>query len=311
GIMDDDRVDVTNLQRQVVHRANCIGRSKAASASETMRALNPAVRVLPLGSRLCRENALMTIGDFDLVVDGSDNFPTRYLLNDVCALADKPLVFGSIFRYEGQTTVFDARRGPCYRCLFPEPPDPASVPTCAEGGVLGVLPGLVGMVQATETLKLLLGIGEPLIGRLLLVDALALRFTEIAIEKNPECPLCGTSPTITQLIDYEAFCGAKTCETDREGWEITRSEAQRWAAQGSVVFVDIREDWELDEKPGIDGARHIPYPLFSRRMAELDSAATIVVYCTRGIRSWHAVTLLRQAGFSRAWYLDGGLESEG
>ncbi|MHB9133533.1 MAG: molybdopterin-synthase adenylyltransferase MoeB [Armatimonadota bacterium] len=307
GIADADVVDATNLQRQVLHRTASIGTSKVDSAVETLLALNPHVQVIPLRERITAANAMALIAEYDVVVDGSDNFPTRYLLNDVCVLQGKPLVFGGIFRFEGQVTVFDAQRGPCYRCLFPDPPEAGSVPSCAEGGVLGVMPGLVGMVQATETVKLLLGIGDPLIGRLLLVDALDMRFPEIAVHKNPDCPVCGTHPTITAPIDYEAFCGIRPCPLEGGEWEITSEQLQERLAAGPVRFVDVRDEWEYEQLSGFPDAAHIPYAEFSRRMSELDSAEDIVLYCSRGIRSWHAVGLLRRAGFTRAWSLKGGL----
>lgn len=307
AIADADVVDVTNLQRQVMHRSDAVGHAKVDSAAETLTALNPLIRVVPIAERLTAANALGIIADYDVVVDGTDNFPTRYLLNDACALLGKPLIFGSIFRFEGQATVFDARRGPCYRCLFPEPPPPGSVPTCAEGGVLGVLPGLVGMIQATETLKLLLGAGESLIGRLLLVDALGMQFREVRITKSPDCPLCGDSPTITDLIDYAAFCGIGPRTAEEAAWEITPEALRERLAR--VRLVDVRDEWEDEAQPGLPGALRIPYASFSRRMAELNSADDLVLYCSRGIRSWHAVGLLRNAGFARAWSLRGGLAS--
>ena len=309
AIADADTVDVTNLQRQVLHTTGNVGRLKVDSAAEALAALNPLVRIVPLPERLTATNARAIIPRFDVVIDGTDNFPTRYLLNDACALAGKPLVFGSIFRFDGQATVFDARRGPCYRCLFPEPPPPGSVPTCAEGGVLGVLPGLIGMIQATETLKLLLGTGETLVGRLLLVDALAMRFREVRVDKNPECPLCGQSPTITDLIDYAAFCGIGPRNADEAAWEITAEELCARLPDGTIRLVDVRDEWEIEQQPGLPGALHFPYFTFSRRMAELDSAAEVVLYCSRGIRSWHAVGLLRNAGFTRARSLHGGLDA--
>ncbi len=301
GIADGDAVDLSNLQRQVLHRTSTVGHPKADSAAATLADLNPGVRVIPLHTRLTAANAREILAAYDVVVDCTDNFPTRYLLNDACALLGKPLVFGSIYRFEGQASVFDARRGPCYRCLFPAPPDPARVPSCAEGGVLGVLPGLIGTIQATETLKLLLELGEPLIGRLLLVDALALRFRELALGKNPDCPLCGAAPTITDLIDYAAFCGVTPPDP---AWEIDPAEI---GTLPHPVLLDVREAWELDETPPLPGARTIPYPQLARRLTELDSADDLVVYCTRGLRSQAAVTLLHRAGFTKARSLRGGL----
>ena len=309
GIADDDVVELTNLQRQVLHRTADVGRAKVASALDTLAALNPLIALRPLPLRITADNALTIVADYDIVVDGTDNFPTRYLLNDACALLGKPLVFGSIFRFEGQVTVFDALRGPCYRCLFPEPPPPGSVPTCAEGGVLGVLPGLVGMIQATEAIKLLLAAGDALRGRLLLIDALEMRFREIVIRKDPACPLCGATPTLTELIDYRGFCGVGPRDANEAAWEIDVETLR--ACLPAVRLIDVREEWELDERPALLGARHIPYSAFARRMAELDSAEEIVLYCSAGIRSWTAVGLLRHAGFTRARSLHGGLAAFG
>ncbi|HOF88784.1 MAG TPA: ThiF family adenylyltransferase, partial [Armatimonadota bacterium] len=242
---------------------------------------------------------------YDVVIDGTDNFPARYLLNDACALLGTPLVFGSVYRFQGQATVFDARRGPCYRCLFPHPPAPEQAPSCTEGGVLGVLPGLIGTIQATEALKLLLGIGESLRVRLLLVDARTMRFRELAIEKNPDCPLCGAAPTITALADYQAFCGV--LPEPAVGAEITPGALAARLGDAALCLVDVREEWELDERAPLPGARHIPYPAFTRRMAELDSARDIVLYCSTGARSRIAAALLRRAGFTRVASLRGGV----
>ena len=300
GIADADIVDVSNLQRQIIHRTADAGRPKVESATEAIRALNPLVTVRPIPERITAANALNLLADYDVVVDGTDNFPARYLLNDACALLGKPLVFGSIFRFEGQAAVFDARRGPCYRCLFPDPPPPESVPTCAEGGVLGALPGMIGTVQANETLKLLLGIGEPLLSRLLLLDALALQFRTLRIEKNPACPLCGESPTITGVTDLEEYCSLAGGE-----WEMAPEELL--ARLPAVTLVDVREEWEREEDPGFPEAVSLPYPVFARRMHELDSAEELVLFCSAGARSWQAAALLRRAGFTRAWSLQGGL----
>ncbi len=307
GIADGDSVEVSNLQRQVLHRSVDAGRPKVDSAVDTLRALNPLVTVRPIRERVTAANAMALVGDYDLVIDGTDNFPARYLLNDACALHGKPLVFGSIFRFEGQAAVFDAPRGPCYRCLFPEPPPPESVPTCAEGGVLGVLPGLVGTVQAMEALKLLLETGEPLRGRMLLIDALVMRFREIQLTRNPACSLCGDAPTITALTDLDEYCGLTP--SDGTEIEISADVLRARMAVGTVDLVDVREAWEQDEIPGLPGARALPYPLFARRMTELDSAAEIVLYCSAGARSWQAAAMLRRAGFTRAWSLRGGLRS--
>jgi adenylyltransferase/sulfurtransferase len=280
---------------------------KVESAAEALRDLNPLVTIIPIRARVTAANALELIGDYDVVIDGTDNFPSRYLLNDACALRGKPLIFGSIFRFEGQAAVFDARRGPCYRCLFPEPPAPAETPTCAEGGVLGALPGMIGAMQANEALKLLLDIGEPLRGRLLLLDALAMRVRELRVTKNPECPLCGATPTITSLAEADAY-GQCALPSGAEGdWEMTPAELMSRLAAGSIRLVDVREEWEREEDPGFPDAVNLPYPLFARRINELDSADDIVLFCSAGVRSWQAAGLLRRGGFTRAWSLRGGL----
>jgi adenylyltransferase/sulfurtransferase len=304
GIADGDTLDVTNLQRQVLHRTADVGRQKAESAADTLTALNPLVTIQPIRERITAGNALALLAEYDVVIDGTDNFPTRYLLNDACALLGRPLVFGSVYRFEGQATVFDARRGPCYRCLFPHPPAPERVPSCAEGGVLGVLPGLIGTIQAAEALKLLLGIGESLLGRLLLVETQAMRFRELAIEKNLDCPLCGTAPTITGLVDYEEFCGIGAPRDD----DIIAPETMlAKVANGSARLVDLREAWELEADPPLPGAMHLPYPTFTRRMSELDSSSEVILYCSTGIRGALAVRLLRRAGYTRVANLHGGL----
>ncbi len=304
GIADGDTVDVSNLQRQVLYRTADAGRPKVASAAAALRALNPLIDVRPLPARLTAANVREVLAGYDVVVDGTDNFPTRYLLNDACALLGLPLVFGSIFRYEGQVSVFDARRGPCYRCLFPEPPPPERVPSCAEGGVLGVLPGLVGTLQANEVLKHLLRLGEPLVGRLLMVDALAARFRALTLERNPDCPLCGTAPAITELSDLPEYCALASADADLE----IAPEALR-ARLAHVCLVDVREEWEREEDPAFPEALHLPYPAFTRRMSELDSARDLVLFCSAGARSWQAAALLRRAGFTRAWSLRGGLSA--
>jgi len=304
GIADADTVDVSNLQRQIVHRTADKSRMKVDSAAGALRALNPLIEVRPIPERITATNAREQLADYDVIVDGTDNFSARYLLNDACALLEKPLVFGSIFRFEGQVAVFDAQRGPCYRCLFPEPPPPESVPTCAEGGVLGALPGMIGTIQANETLKLLLGIGEPLIGRLLLLDALEMRFRELRVEKNPFCPLCGEAPVISDLTDLAEYCALGVTGGE---WEMAPEDLRSRLRSRTVTLVDVREDWEREEVAGLPGALHIPYPAFARRMAELDSAAEIVLFCSAGARSWQAAALLRRAGFTRAWSLRGGL----
>jgi adenylyltransferase/sulfurtransferase len=304
GIADADTVDVSNLQRQIIHHTADKDRLKVDSAADALRALNPLIEVRPIPERITAANAPEHLAGYDVIVDGTDNFPARYLLNDACALLGQPLVFGSIFRFEGQAAVFDARRGPCYRCLFPEPPPLESVPTCAEGGVLGALPGMIGTIQANETLKLLLNIGEPLIGRLLLLDALEMRFRELRVEKNPACPLCGEAPQITALTDLEEYCGLGAAGGE---WEMAPEELRARLRAGGVTLVDVREEWEREEDPAFPSSLNLPYPIFARRMTELDSAKEIVLFCSAGARSWQAAALLRRADFTRAWSLRGGL----
>jgi molybdopterin/thiamine biosynthesis adenylyltransferase/rhodanese-related sulfurtransferase len=309
GLVDHDAVDLSNLQRQVLHGTAAVGTPKLASAALRLRDLNPDVALEPHPARLTGDNALAILADYDLVVDGSDNFPTRYLLNDACALLGKPLVYGSIHRFEGQVSVFWAERGPCYRCLFREPPPPDQVPSCEEGGVLGVLPGIVGTLQATEAIKLVLEIGEPLVGRLLLVDALAMRFRELRLDKDPECPLCGAHPTIRTLIDYDAFCGVGP----RGAREPARMEVtplalkDEIAAGRKIVLVDVREQWELD-LCRIAGSVHIPMYDLPARLDEIDRAATVVTVCHRGGRSLQAAMFLKANGFADVRSLRGGVD---
>jgi sulfur-carrier protein adenylyltransferase/sulfurtransferase len=309
GIVDYDVVDLTNLQRQVLHGTKDVGRPKLASATERIRDVNPHVNVEGFETRLTSANALEILRDFDVVVDGTDNFPTRYLTNDACVLLGKPNVYGSIFRFEGQASVFATADGPCYRCLFPEPPPPGLVPSCAEGGVLGVLPGLIGTIQATETIKLLLGIGEPLIGRLLLVDALSTRFRTVNLRRDPACPACGTRE-IRELVDYEEFCGVRAAEAQLLADavpEITPTELANKLRRGDDVdLIDVREphEWEIARIPG---ARLIPLATVTEALPTLDSARDIVVHCKGGTRSAKAVRQLRAAGFSRVWNLAGGI----
>ncbi len=308
GIVDFDVVDLTNLQRQVVHGTADVGRKKLDSAADRLRAVNPNVRIRPFEVRLTSENALEILRDFDLVVDGTDNFATRYLVNDACVLTGKPNVYGAVYRFEGQASVFGAPGGPCYRCLYPEPPPPGLVPSCAEGGVLGVLPGLVGLIQATEALKLVLGKGEPLVGRLLLVDALAMRFREVKVRKSPDCPVCGERPTVTGLIDYQAFCGVRGQEAREEAAveEITVEElARRRAAGEAPPLLDVREPHEV--RICSIGGTLIPLGQLPGRVGELDPAKELVVYCRSGARSARAVALLREAGFRQARNLAGGI----
>jgi adenylyltransferase/sulfurtransferase len=314
GIVDFDVVDSTNLQRQVIHSTADVGRKKIDSAAEKMRAINPNVTVVKHETALTSENALEILKDYDIVVDGTDNFPTRYLVNDACVLLGKPNVYGSIFRFEGQATVFAYEGGPCYRCLYPEPPPPGLVPSCAEGGVLGILPGTIGLIQATETVKLILGIGEPLVGRLLLYDALGMRFRELKLRKNPECPVCGERPTITKLIDYHQFCGvpnprqpAPAQETKVNEGEIDVTEVKRKLDSGEkFVLIDVREPHEY-RIASIPGAKLIPLGEFPKHIGEFDPEADIVIHCKSGMRSAKACGILRNAGFENVRNMKGGI----
>jgi molybdopterin/thiamine biosynthesis adenylyltransferase/rhodanese-related sulfurtransferase/molybdopterin converting factor small subunit len=313
GMVDFDVVDVTNLQRQVIHSTADVGRKKLDSAAEKMKAINPALEVVKYETALSSENALEIFKDYDMVVDGTDNFPTRYLVNDACVLLGKPNVYGSIFRFEGQATVFAYEGGPCYRCLYPEPPPPGLVPSCAEGGVLGILPGTIGLIQATEAVKLILGIGEPLVGRLLLYDALAMRFRELKLRKNPECPICGDHRTITKLIDYHQFCGVPQPSTApaeekklNEG-EIDVHELKQKLDRGdNFVLLDVREPHEY-QICNIPGSRLIPLGQVPQRLGELDPEADIVIHCKSGVRSGKACGILRQAGFKHVRNVVGGI----
>jgi adenylyltransferase/sulfurtransferase len=312
GIVDHDVVDESNLQRQVLHGTASIGKSKLESAKARLADLNPGVQVDPYETRLTSENALAILAPYDVVVDGTDNFPTRYLVNDACVLLGKPNVYGSIFRFEGQASVFDARVGPCYRCLYPDPPPPGLVPSCAEGGVLGVLPGVIGVIQGIEALKLLLGIGETLVGRLLLFDALEMRFRELKLRKDPSCPLCGEHPTITGLIDYEAFCGLTPVEQAREAaeaWEVTAPELRRRLERGDdLALIDVREPHEV-EIARLPGAEVIPLGSLPERMGELDSSRDLVLFCHHGVRSMRALETLHRAGFRKLRSLQGGIDA--
>jgi molybdopterin/thiamine biosynthesis adenylyltransferase/rhodanese-related sulfurtransferase len=310
GLVDFDVVDVTNLQRQVLHGTRDVGRSKLDSATDRIADLNPHVHVERFETRLSSANALDIVRDFDLVVDGSDNFPTRYLVNDACVLMGKPNVYGSIFRFEGQASVFATPSGPCYRCLFRDPPPPGLVPSCAEAGVLGVLPGLVGTIQATEAVKLVLGVGEPLIGRLLLIDALRLEFRTLRLHRDPACPACGTRE-LTALIDYEEFCGVRTASPTNGALsdipEITPRELAAKRERGDEFdLIDVREPYE-HEIARIDHARLIPLGSFAEAIPTLDPTREIIVMCKVGGRSARAVRALRDAGFARVWNLAGGI----
>lgn len=310
GIVDFDAVDFTNLQRQVVFGTSDVGRKKLEAARDRLQNLNPEIRIDTFETKLTSDNALDTLRDYDIVVDGTDNFPTRYLVNDACVLLGKPNVYGSIFRFEGQASIFGYPGGPCYRCLYPEPPPPGLVPSCAEGGVLGVLPGIVGCIQAMETLKLILGRGEPLVGRLLLFDALGLRFRELKLRKNPECPICGDHRTIHKLIDYAEFCGIRGEEapvkTNSAIPEITPKQLKSRLDRGDDIFIlDVREPHEYQ----ICNLRGYLIPLgdLPKRMSELDSSREIVAHCRSGKRSGEAVEFLMKSGFRKISNLKGGI----
>ena len=308
GLVDFDVVDVTNLQRQIVHGSKDVGRPKLESARDRLKDMNPHVHVEGYETRLTSENALEIIRDYDIVIDGTDNFATRYLTNDACVILGKPNVYGSIYRFEGQSSVFATEDGPCYRCLYPEPPPPGLVPSCAEGGVLGVLPGLVGTIQATEGIKLLLGIGEPLIGRLLLIDALSMQFRTMRLRKNPDCPACGTRE-IRELIDYDQFCGigGDPLQDPHGIPEITPAElAAKQQRRDEFDLIDVREphEWAIAKIPG---ARLVPLGTFTESLSSFDSARDIVVTCKMGGRSAKAVRQLQAAGFKKVWNLAGGI----
>jgi molybdopterin/thiamine biosynthesis adenylyltransferase/rhodanese-related sulfurtransferase len=305
GLVDFDVVDYTNLQRQIIHTTDDVGRSKVESAAEKIAAINPFVNVRRFDAMLTSANALEIFRDFDIIADGTDNFATRYLVNDACVLTGKPNVYASIFRFEGQASVFGAASGPCYRCLYPEPPPPGMVPSCAEGGVLGVLPGLLGVIQATEVIKLILGSGEPLIGRLLLIDALAMRFREVKLRKDPDCPVCGPNPTMRELIDYDQFCGVRGGDGSVVP-EIQPEELKRRLDAGEDIFVlDVREPHEY--RICNLGGYLIPLSDLSKRINELDPGREIVAHCKAGVRSAKAVELLRNAGFRNVSSLAGGI----
>jgi sulfur-carrier protein adenylyltransferase/sulfurtransferase len=311
GLVDFDVVDLSNLQRQILHSTRDIGRKKLDSAAEKLVALNPALNVVKHETRLSSANALDILKDYDIVADGTDNFPTRYLVNDACVLLGKPNVYGSIFRFEGQASVFATKDGPCYRCLYPEPPPPGLVPSCAEGGVLGILPGLVGVIQATEVIKLILGRGEPLIGRLLLVDALAMRFRELRLRRNPDCPVCGAQPTVTRLIDYEQFCGIAPEPQQEKPMkngipQITVKQLkQRMDAGDDFLLLDVREPFEY--QIANLGGKLIPQGEVPARLGEIDREREIVVQCRSGGRSQRIAEFLAQQGYSKVANLAGGI----
>ena len=327
GIVDPDEVDLTNLQRQILHGSSDVGRLKVDSADDRLREINPHVRVEPHAVRLGSENALDILSRYDIVVDGTDNFPTRYLVNDACVLLGKPNVYGSIFRWEGQVSVFATDGGPCYRCLFREPPPPGLVPNCAEGGVLGVLPGIIGSLQALETIKLILGAGDSMVGRLLLFDAMGMEWREVAIRRNPECPVCGDSPTQTELIDYELFCGAGADDVGQpaghgraaavsEGHDVRVATisvgelAERMAGGQPPVLLDVRERWEVTVGSLSDrGAVHIPLGELPERLDEVPPGHEVVVFCRSGQRSVDGACVLLARGWRDVSSLDGGLKA--
>ena len=314
GIVDFDVVDFSNLQRQLLHSTADVGRSKLTSARDRLHGLNPHIQIDTYETTVTSDNALDLFRPYDVILDGTDNFPTRYLVNDACVLLGKPNAYGSIFRFEGQASVFGTKDGPCYRCLYPEPPPPGLVPSCAEGGVLGVLPGIIGVIQATEAIKLILGIGEPLIGRFLIYDALKMRFRELKLRKDPDCPVCGTHPTVTKLIDYEQFCGirpepapAQTTGAGVSGWETTAVDLKkRLDAGDDVLILDVREpnEYQINRIPG---SVLIPLGELPRRYAELSKDRDMVAHCKMGGRSAKAVEFLQSVGFKRVKNLRGGI----
>jgi adenylyltransferase/sulfurtransferase len=311
GLVDFDVVDFSNLQRQVLHTTRDVGRPKLESAAEHLHAINPDIEITTYETRITASNAMDLIRPYDIVIDGTDNFPTRYLTNDACVLLGKPNIYGSIFRFDGQASVFAPPRGPCYRCLYPEPPPPGMVPSCAEGGVLGILPGVIGCIQATEAIKLILGKGETLIGRLLLYDALDMRFRELKVRRNPDCPLCGDRPTIRELIDYEQFCGVRGQEEAGSQlgsqWETTVEELKSRLDRGDdFTLIDVRnpEEWQICRIPG---AKLIPLPELPARVHELDSARELLIHCKSGVRSAKAVGFLVHAGFRKVKNVRGGI----
>ena len=314
GIVDFDVVDFSNLQRQLLHGTSSVGVSKNESAKRRLNDLNPHVQVDVYETLLDSQNALDLFKDYDVILDGTDNFPTRYLVNDACVLTGKPNAYGSIFRFEGQASVFATKDGPCYRCLYPEPPPPGLVPSCAEGGVLGVLPGIIGVIQATETLKLITGIGEPLIGRFMIYDALKMKFRELKLRKDPECPVCGTHPTVTKLIDYEQFCGIRpepeltaVVGATANDWEITAVELKKKLDAGETpLIVDVREPNEYQINR-IAGSTLIPLGELPRRYQELPRDREIILQCKTGARSGRAQDFLKSVGFARVKNLKGGI----
>jgi sulfur-carrier protein adenylyltransferase/sulfurtransferase len=308
GIVDFDIVDRSNLQRQILHGTHSIGISKVDSAAATLHDVNPHVRIETFGEQLTSRNALEICKNFDIVVDGADNFPTRYLVNDACVLLGKPDVYGAVFQFDGQVAVFDAKRGPCYRCLYADPPPPDLVPSCADGGVLGVIPGIIGALQALEAIKLIVGVGAPLVGRLLLFDGRKLQFRELALTKDPDCPVCGTHPTVAQLIDYEAFCGVRSAHTDSAAEIGARELQERLQGNGGVLLLDVREPQEADIA-SVPGSLLIPLRELPRRVGEIPTHAEIVTYCHHGQRSLLARKILKGAGFANVKSLAGGIDA--
>ena len=316
GLVDFDVVDYSNLQRQIIHGTPDVGRRKLDSARDTLAAINPEVAIETHEVALSSSNALDLLRGYDVIVDGTDNFPTRYLVNDACVLLRKPNAYGSIFRFEGQASVFATRDGPCYRCLYPEPPPPGLVPSCAEGGVLGILPGVIGTIQATEAVKLIMGRGEPLIGRFMIYDALRMRFRELKLRKDPDCPVCGDHPTVTELIDYEQFCGVAPATSDARpagdeatadaGDEATVEELKSRLDADGVFVLDVREPQEF-QICRIPGSTLIPLGDLPKRLGELEGRGEMIVHCKSGVRSAKAVKLLREAGFTQAKNLRGGI----
>ncbi len=311
GIVENERIELSNLHRQLLYASDTVGGSKIKTAEKRLRAVNPGVEVVPHETRLSSHNAMDILADYDVVVDGSDNLPTRYLVNDACALLGKPDVSGAVFQYEGQVSVFDADKGPCYRCLFPEPPSPELVPSCAEAGVLGMVPGIIGNIQAIETVKLIVGLGNPLIGRLLLVEVSTMDFREVSLEKMKDCPLCGEEPSIHSLIDYDRFCGARSTGTDGIGEgsvQISVHELKRRLDSGEkLALLDVREEFEFN-LVHLD-AKLIPLGRLASEISTLDANEEIIVYCHTGVRSQSAVGYLRAHGFTKAMNLTGGIDA--
>ena len=313
GIVEFDTVDESNLQRQIIHGQSDIGRSKAESARDSVKEINPYVNVILHEERLESENALELFAQYDLIVDGTDNFATRYLVNDACVLLNKPYIWGSIYRFDGQASVFWSEYGPCYRCLYPEPPPPGMVPSCAEGGVLGVLCGSIGSIQVTEAIKLLTGVGDPLVGRLMIYDALEMNYRTVKVRKDPECAVCGKNPTVTELIDYEAFCGAVSEEAQEavKDSTITPKTLKQWIDEGrDLEIIDVREpaEWEI---VNIDGATLVPKNefLMGDALTKLPQDKQIVLHCKSGVRSAEVLALVKAAGFTDAVHLGGGVVS--